>query len=226
MKSKILLPLLLVGLAAACAENYVSVQVPFTEKRAVDFDKYQNVYFIDFVANIPAAVELDAEGENKRVFSEELPFTIEKNVTYLDPPYWAMVRGVLRKYCPEVEIQYADNVFFRDIFRSHPQSLFITGKLNLEIKKLGVVKEMKDETGSRKNIYSSVQSWEMEMKIWLIDGDAGQVLLQETFSEKLEPRPETSAQFNYNSMVANIAAKLGFKLQPKKVQQERTILYQ
>ena len=226
MKNKILLPLLLAGLAAACAENYISVQVPFLEKSAVDFNKYQNVYFIDFVANVPADLTLDVDGENQRVFSEELPFTIEKKITVLDPPYWAMVRSVLRRYCPEVEIQYANNVFFRDVFRSHPQSLFITGKLNLEIKKLGVVKEVKDETGNRKNVYSAVQLWEMEMKIWLIDGDAGQALLQETFAEKMEPGPETSAQFNYNSMLAKMTAKLGFKLQPRKVHQERYLLTQ
>jgi hypothetical protein len=224
MKSKIFLLVLLAGLAAACAENYVSVPVPFLEKRVVDFSRYQNIYFIDFVANVPA-VALDADAENKKVFSEELPFAVGKKITYLDPPYWAMVRSLLRRYCPDVDIQFANNVFFRDVFRSHPQSLFITGKLKLEIKKLGVVKEMKDESGVTKNAYAAVQLWEMAMKVFVIDGDSGQVLLQESYTEKLEPGEATSAQFNFNSLLGKITPKLGSALQPRKVTQERYILY-
>lgn len=223
MKSKIFLLLLLAALASACAEHYGIVQVPFLQKGAVDFGKYQNVYFIDFTTNIPD-IALDADAENKRVFSEELPFAIDKKITYLDPRYWAMVRGLLRRYCPGVEIQYENNIFFRDVFRSHPQSLFITGRLNLEIKKLGVVKEVKDEGGNMKNTYAAVQLWEMEMKIWIIDGDSGQVLLQDAFKEKMEPGEATSPQFNFNGMLAKITAKLGLALLPRKVIQERTIL--
>jgi hypothetical protein len=224
MKSKILLPLLLAGLAAACVERYVSVPVPFLEKRAVDFSRYQNIYFIDFVTNVPD-IALDAAAENKKVFSEELPFAIDKKITYLDPPYWAMVRSLLRRYCPMIDIQYANNVFFRDVFRAHPQSLFLTGKLNLEIKKLGVVKEVKDEEGNTKNAYDAVQLWEMEMKVFVIDGDSGKVLLQETYTEKMEPGEETSARFKFNSMLSKITAKLGLALQPRKVIQERYILF-
>lgn len=223
MKSKIFLPLLLAGLATACVERYVSVPVPFLEKSAVDFSRYQNIYFIDFVANVPD-IALDADAENKKVFSEELPFAIDKKITYLDPPYWAMVRSQLRRYCPDVDIQYANNVFFRDVFRSHPQSLFITGKLKLEIKKLGVVKEVKNEKGEQKNIYAAVQLWEMGMKISIIDGDSGQVVLQETYTEKMEPGEATSPQFNFNGMLVKLTAKLGLALQPKKMTQERYIL--
>lgn len=224
MKSKIFLPLLLAGLATACVERYVSVPVPFLEKSAVDFSRYQNIYFIDFVANVPD-IALDADAENKKVFSEELPFAIDKKITYLDPPYWARVRSLLRRYCPDVEIQYANNVFFRNVFRSHPQSLFITGKLKLEIKKLGVVKEVKDKKGEQKNIFAAVQLWEMEMRVFIIDGDSEQLVLQETYTEKMEPGEATSPQFNFNSMLTKMTAKLGLALQPRKVTQERYILF-
>jgi hypothetical protein len=223
MKSKIYLLLLLAGLATACAESYVSVQLPFLEKNAVDFSRYQNVYFIDFISNIPD-IALDADAEIKRVFSEELPFAIDAKITYLDPPYWAMTRNLLHRYRPGPDFQYANSVFFRDVFRSHPQSLFITGMLNLEIKKLGVVKEVKDESGSMKNAYAAVQLWEIEMKIWIIDGDSGKVVLQETYTEKMEPGEATSPQFNFSGMLTKITAKLGLKLQPRKVIQERHIL--
>jgi hypothetical protein len=223
MKSKIFPVLLLAGLATACVQSYVSVPVPFLQKRAVDFAGYQNVYFIDFITIVPE-ITLDANAEIKRVFCEELPFAIDKKITYLDPPHWAMLRGLLHRYRLAVDIQYENSVFFRDIFRSHPQALFIAGKLNLEIKKLGVVKEVKDERGNSKNTYATVQLWEMEMKISIINGDSGQVVLQETYTEKMEPGETTSAQFNFNSMLAKMTAKLGAVLQPRKVTQERYIL--
>jgi len=194
------------------------------ENKAVDFNRYQNIYFIDFTASI-GDLKLDVDAENKKAFLEELAFAIDKKIIYLDPPNWAMVRGVVRKYCPEVEIRYSDNVFFKDVFRSHPQSLFITGKLTLKINKLGVIKEVKDEKGNKKNIYAAVQSWDAEMKVWIIDGDSGQAVLQETFAEKVEPGTETSAQFNYDGILNKIIAKLGAKLQPRKVIQERYILH-
>ncbi|MBN2399113.1 MAG: hypothetical protein JXI33_02100 [Candidatus Aminicenantes bacterium] len=224
MKSKILLPLLLAGMAAACAAGYMSVDVPFVNSQAVDFSKYEHVYFIDFMVNVPD-LTLDADAENKRAFMDELPFAIDKEITHLDPPYWAMVRGLLHKYCPEVEIQYDNNVFFRDVFRSHPRSLFIAGKVNVVINKLGVVKEVKDGEGNKKNVYAAVQSWVMDLKIWFMDGDSGKTLLQETYTEKMEPGEGNTAKFNYSSLLNKITAKLGSKLQPRKVIQERYILH-
>jgi hypothetical protein len=223
MKSKILLVLLPACLATACVQSYVSVPVPFLEKQAVDFSRYQNVYFIDFITAIPETA-LNADAEIKRVFNEELSITINKKITYLDPPHWAMIRDLLRRYRLAVDIQYENSVFFRDVFRAHPQSLFITGKLNLEIKKLGVLKKVKEETGKEINTFAAMQLWEMEMKISIIDGDSGQLLLQETYTEKLEPGEATSPQFNFNSMFAKIAVKLGLKLQPRKMTQARYIL--
>jgi hypothetical protein len=223
MKSKIPLLLLLAGLAAACSQTYIEVQVPFRENRVVDFSRYQNVYFIDFVACAPDLV-LDFDTENKKAFLEELPFVIDKKITRLDPPYWAMTRALLCTHCPDVEIQYADNVFFRNVFRSHPRSLFFTGKLNLAVSKMGVVKEVKDEGGTRKNIYASVQTWDLAMKVWVIDGDSGQELLKQTFTERYEPGAGTSPEFNYSVMLSRIMGKLGAKLQPRKTLQERYFL--
>jgi len=70
-----------------------------------------------------------------------------------------------------------------------------------------------------------VQAWEMEMKIWIIDGDAGKALLEETFKEKMEPGPGTTDRFAYSAMLSKVTAKLGAKLQPRKVIQERYILH-
>ena len=106
------------------------------EKKPVDFARYQNVYFIDFINIVPES-SLDADAEIKRVFSEELPFVIDKKITYLDPPHWAMIRDLLRRYRLAVDIQYENSVFFQNVFRSHPQALFITGKLNLDNQTIG-----------------------------------------------------------------------------------------
>lgn len=223
MKSKILLLLLLAGLSAACAESFMSVPIPFNEKKVADFSQSQDVFFIDFICDAPEA-GFNAEAEIRRTFVEEIPFAIDRKIALLEPEHWAMIRGILLRYRLNIDIQYEDSVFFRNVFKAHPRSLFFTGKLKLDIKKMGVVKESRDEAGNKKNAYETVQLWEMEMKVFLIDGDKAKILRQETYSEKSEPGPETSAQFNFNSMFARMTAKLAAVLQPRKVLQERFIL--
>jgi hypothetical protein len=205
MKSKMLLLLLLAALAMSCAESFVSVPIPFMEKRAADFSASQDVFFIDFICDVPEA-GFNAEAEIRRTFAEEIP------------------RAILQRYRLNIDIQYEDSVFFRNVFKAHPRSLFFTGKLKLDIKRMGVVKETRDEMGNRKNAYETVQLWEMEMKVFLIDGDTAKILRQETYKEKLEPGPETTAQFNFNSLFARMTAKLTVALQPRKVLQQRFIL--
>jgi hypothetical protein len=223
MKSKMLLLLLLAALAMSCAESFVSVPIPFMEKRAADFSASQDVFFIDFICDVPEA-GFNAEAEIRRTFAEEIPFAIDKKITLLEPDNWAMIRAILQRYRLNIDIQYEDSVFFRNVFKAHPRSLFFTGKLKLDIKRMGVVKETRDEMGNRKNAYETVQLWEMEMKVFLIDGDTAKILRQETYKEKLEPGPETTAQFNFNSLFARMTAKLTVALQPRKVLQQRFIL--
>ena len=173
MKNKLVLLLLLAALGAACAENFSAVNLPFTEKKIADFSAYADVFFIDFICDVPDA-GFNAEPEIARVFTEEIPFAADKKIVRLDPEHWAMIRGLLQRYHLAVDIQYENSVFFQKIFQAHPRALFFTGKLKLDIKKMGVVKETRDEAGNRKNAYETVQLWEMEMKVSLIDGDSGQ----------------------------------------------------
>jgi hypothetical protein len=223
MKSKMLPLLLLAVLSGACAENFVTVNVPFAEKRIADFSSYNDVFFIDFICDVPDA-GFDAGAEIGRVFVEEIPFAADKKIVRLDPEIWAMIRGLLQRYRLAVDIQYENSVFFRKVFQAHPRALFFTGKLKLDIKKMGVVKETRDESGNKKNVYETAQLWEMEMKVSLIEGDSAKVLWQETYTEKAEPGTETTAQFNFNNLLAKITAKLTTALQPRKVLQERFIL--
>lgn len=223
MKSKLVLLLLLAVLSAACVDHFLAVNVPYAEKKLADFSAYKDVFFIDFICDVPDA-GFAAGPEIARVFSEEISFAADKKVVRLDPENWAMIRGLLQRYRLSVDIQYENSVFFQKVFHAHPRALFFTGKLKLDIKKMGVVKETRDEAGNRKNAYETVQLWEMEMKVALIEGDSARVLWQETYSEKAEPGPETTPQFNFNSLLAKITAKLTAALQPHKAIQERFIL--
>ncbi len=100
-----------------------------------------------------------------------------------------MIRGILLRYRLNIDIQYENSVFFRKIFKAHPGALFFTGKLKLEIKKMGVVKETKDERGNRKNAYETVQLWEMEMKVFIIDGDTAKILCRKPTRKSRNPGP-------------------------------------
>jgi hypothetical protein len=222
-KSKLALLLALAVLSGACAESFLSVPVPFNERKIADFGAYPDLFFIDFICDVPDA-GIDAASEVRRTFTEEIPYATGKKVTLLEPEHWDMIRGLMRRYRLAVDIQYENSVFFQRVFQAHPRALFFTGRLKLDIRKMGVIKETRDEKGDKKNMYETIQLWEMEAKIGLIDGDNSRLLWSETLSEKAEPGPATSEQFNFNSMFAKITAKLTAALQPRPARQERFIL--
>src|SRR5512137_919718 len=97
-KSKLALLLLLAALGAACSSSFVSVPIPFNESRAADFSAYPDLFFIDFVCSLPDDAGIDAAGELRRVFTEEVPFSAGKKVVRLEPEHWAMILGLLQRY--------------------------------------------------------------------------------------------------------------------------------
>ena len=222
-KNKLSLLLLLAVLGGACSQSYGPVTVPFRAKGIVDFNAYQDLFFIDFICDVPAA-GFDAGAEVRRVFIEEIPFAAGKKVVLLEPEHWDTILGILQRYRLAVDIQYENSVFFQRVFQARPQALFFTGKVKLAIKKMGVVKETRDEKGGRRNAYETMEMWEMEMQVVLIDGDGSKILWRDSFIEKSEPLPGVTPQFTFNTMLAKLTAKFTAALQPRQVLQERFIL--
>ncbi len=225
-RSKLALPALAVLLAAmawSCSDSFTPVTIPVRAVKVADASAYEQVYFIDFISDVTEA-GVDADAEIQRTFSEEVPFAIDRKVVRLEPDHWSEIRGLLLRYRLNVDIEYENSVFFRNVFQAHPRGLFFTGKLKLDVKKMGVVKETRDEKGDRRNTYETVQLWEMTARVFLIDGDAARVLWQDTFSEKLEPGPGATPQFSFNSLFARVTAKLATAMQPRKKLQERFII--
>ncbi|GEM_PF-1028412 len=222
-RSKLVLILLLAALAAACSETYAPVIVPFTPRGPVDFASSDKIYFIDFVCDVPD-LGVDAGAEARRVFLEELPFLTGKEVVLLEPEHWPAILGILKRYRLAVDIRYEDSLFFQRVFQAHPRALFLVGKLKLAVKKLGVIREVRDGEGGRKNVYDTAERWEMDLQVSFIDGSGAKVVWQDAFSEKGEPASNATARFTFSSMLARLAAKLTTALQPRKAMQERYIL--
>ena len=222
-KSKLAILLFMALLGGACSQTFSPVTVPFRAKGIVDFNAFKDLFFIDFICDVPAA-GFDANAEVRRVFLEEIPFAAGRKVVLLEPEHWDTIRGILQRYRLAVDIQYENSVFFQRVFQAHPRALFFTGKVKLDIKKMGVVKETRDEKGDRKNAYETMEMWEMAMQVVLIDSDGSRILWQDSFSEKSEPVPGATPQFGFNSMLARLTNKLTGALQPREVLQERFIL--
>lgn len=222
-RSKLLLLLLPALLAAACSDSFAPVTLPYTPRGVADFTAYSDLFFIDFVCDVPD-MGFDAGAEVRRIFIEEIPYAVDKDVVRLVPEHWDAILGILQRYRLAVDIRYEDSVFFQRVFQAHPKALFFAGKLKLDTKKMGVIKEVRDELGNRKNAYETEERWEMDLQVLLIDGDGSRVLWQDTFAEKGEPVPGATAHFRFNHMLAKLAARLTTALQPRKVLQERFIL--
>ena len=172
--------------------------IPFSEKMVADFSAYKDVFFIDFICDVPDG-RLRRRGRGRAGSSpKRSPSPSARKIVLLEPEHWATIRGLLQRYRLTVDIQYENSVFFQKVFQAHPRALFFTGKLKLDIKKMGVVKETRDETGNKKNAYETVQMWEMEMKVFLIDGDKRQDplagnLQRENGSPGPRPRPSSTS---------------------------------
>ncbi len=123
-KSKLVLLLLLAALGGACAASFGPVTIPYRAKGIVDFNAYKDLFFIDFICDVPAA-DFDAGAEVRRVFVEEIPFASGKKVALLEPEHWATVRGLLQRYRLAVDVQYENSVFFRNVFQAHPRALVL-----------------------------------------------------------------------------------------------------
>ncbi len=222
-RNKLALLLLLAALAAACSDSYAPVTVPYVPRGVVDFSAFDKLHYIDFVCDVPD-LGVDAGAEARRVFLEELPFVTGKEITRLEPEHWGAILGILQRYRLAVDIRYADSLFFQRVFQAQPRALFLVGKLKLAVKKMGVIREVRDGEGGRKNVYDTAEKWEMDLQVQFIDGAGPRVAWEQTFSEKGEPAPGATARFTFNSLLAKLAAKLTTALQPRKALQERYIL--
>jgi hypothetical protein len=186
---------------AACTSgaNRLEVRIEVKNPHAIDFEKYDKVLFQKLTMEWPAK-DFTPEELIDEFFLVDLSKTIDKKV---DP--W-------KETSPEEPLP--------------PNSLLITGKLKLEIKERSKIKEVKDESGKAKNVFTNVQHWDMTMAVVIKDANTGSEIFKQDFTEKLPnvDTSETSTKFNFETIFYKLTTRFVMKIKKTKQMQRRYLL--
>jgi len=189
---------------ASCTRgsNRIEVRIEVENPQAIDFEKYDKIFYKDLTLEWPAK-DFSPEEELKSFFREELAKNIDKNIE----PWAGNPSG------PEVDIPAG--------------ALLITGKLALEIKERSKIKEQKDEAGKVKNVFVGIQHWSMTMAVVMKDGTTGKDIFKQDFTEKLSDvdSSETTTKFNFEKIFFKMTNRLIMKVQKTKRLQRRYLLH-
>ncbi len=206
-------PFVMVGLAAmvscllylvACGGTVterVEVQVEVKNPYAVDFEKYDKILYREISLEWPAK-DFHPREQLDEFFLEDLPKTIEKKIEPWNQP-------------PDSNEGMP------------PNSVLVTGKLTLEIKERSKIKEVKDETGKPKNVFTAVQHWDLTMSVVMKETGTGKKIFKQEFAEKLSnvDTSDTTTKFNFETIFFKITNRLVLKLRKTKEMQRRFLLH-
>ena len=182
--------------------NRLEVRIEVENPHAIDFEKYDKIFYKDLTLEWPAKDYSPGE-ELRGFFLDELAKNIDKNIE----PWAGNESG------PEAGIPAG--------------ALLITGKLALEIKERSKIKEQKDETGKVKNVFVGIQHWSMTMAVVMKDGTTGKDIFKQDFTEKLSDvdSSETTTKFNFEKIFFKMTNRLIMKVQKTKRMQRRYLLH-
>lgn len=189
---------LLAVVACTKGANRIEVRIEVENPHAIDFDRYDNVFYKDLELEWPAKDFSPGEDLND-FFLRELSTIIDKKIE----PISGAESGI------------------------PADSLLITGKLALEIKERSKIKEVKDETGKPKNTFVNIQHWSMTMAIEMKDGDAGKDIFKQEYTEKLSDvdSSETTTKYNFEKIFFKMTNRFVMRVKKTKRMQRRYLLH-
>jgi len=154
--------MLLAGLATACVQSYVFRPGAVFGKRERWILPVTKMFFLSILSPLPLRSPWMLMPKSKGFFAKNClsPSTKKSLISILRTGPCFVTCCIATVW---LWISSMKTVSFFGIFSVPGRKRFLLpGKLNLEIKKLGVVKEVKDERGISKNTYAAVQLWEMK----------------------------------------------------------------
>jgi hypothetical protein len=190
--------------AVSCRGGVGNMEVQFEVENphAIDFEKYDKIFYQDLTLEWPAQ-DFSPGEQLKNFFLDELAKNIGKNIESWSGSTSEPGTGILAG------------------------ALLITGKLTLEIKERSKIKEQKDETGKVKNVFVGIQHWSMTMDLAMKDGSTGKDIFKQEFTEKLSDvdSSETTTKFNFEKIFFNMTNRLVMRVKKTKTMQRRYLLH-
>ncbi|UCH95231.1 MAG: hypothetical protein JSV88_34005 [Candidatus Aminicenantes bacterium] len=190
-------------ISCASGTNRVEVRIEVKNPNAIDFETYDKVLYQDLTLEWEPK-DFTPEDQLKSFFLSELPRVIDRDIEPWDGKTSA-----------------ADMVI-------PANSLLITGKLTLEIKERSKIKEIKDqETGKPKNVFTSIQHWDMTLALVMKESKTGKEIFKQDFKEKLSnvDTSDTTTKFNFEKIFFKLTNRFLMKVKKTKKMQRRYLLF-
>lgn len=219
MKNK-LLPLLgIIVFSASCSTSYIPVQVEMPGKDSIGLDRFEQVYFLDFVQHL-SEKNFNPQEQIRRFFTNDFSSVIGRKIVMLTLPDWDRIRMA----GSPAGFSFPDAFFFKKLLAAYPKALFLTGQLAIDLKTTSIIQAVPDDRGKKKNAFVSKQLWNADAKVVLIESDSGKIVAEKSHSEKTTIEDLFSLRYQLGLLLDRLGDKLLPDLQKKKRFQERYIL--
>lgn len=182
MKNKNILLILIILFFSFCkTSQYFTVRIPFEKKDDIDFKKYQKILYKDITIKFPLD-SYNAQPEIKKFFLNDFSKALEKKVEYFDH---------------ETDYYLAPDKFLQEL-KDFPESLLLTGKLNVDIKTRSYVKQERNKEGIQKKFVKR-QIWKMDVELLLVDANTSEIVFKKNFEEKIMDLDPKNAKYNFDT---------------------------
>ena len=197
----VLFYIMAVSACSGTSANRMEVRLEIKNPTAIDFDKYDAIFYTDFTLEWTAK-DFTPEESLKTFFVDELSKSIGKGIKHLAA-------------APA------------DTSEMPANSLLITGKLTLDIKERQKIKEVKDEKGNSKNVFTAIQHWDLTMVLEMKDNNTGKDIFKQDFTEKLNDvdASDTSTKFNFETLFFKMTNRFLLKIKKTKKMERRYLLF-
>ena len=162
----------------------------------------------DTFSILPEIKTLNAQESIKKYLRDDFAKAIDRDVEAVD------LKGDFFKNPRE----YVANL------RQFANSLLITGKINIDIKKRSIIKDFRDPSGKNSRRFVSIQHWNMAANIALIESETGKVIFEQKFTEKKSDVDPNDALFTFEGMFYSVMEKVIKNFQKAKQIQKRILL--
>lgn len=209
MKNKIIAIIAVTGLFMSCSSNSntIPVMVSLPDATTQPLANYEKVLADTFTIT-PAIKNLDATASIKKYLLDDFAKAIDRDVESVE---------VGDDYFVNPEQYTADLTQFVN-------SVIITGKIQIDIKKRSIIKDFRDASGKNSRRFVSIQHWQMKATIALLESNSGKIIFKKEYSEKKSNVEPEDALFTFEGMFFRIMDQVIKNFQKGKRIQKRFLL--
>jgi hypothetical protein len=205
-----ILALVLIVFYQCSSVDYVLVRTHTKNNQAINLNNYAKIYYTDFVVDFSenSSNGYDPKNDIKQFFLEDLAKNMQISIDYL----------------PEKITDVSDQSIIKNLSAHYPNSLIITGKMNINVKKRSIIKDFKKESGKKSKKFIQIEHWDFSSKTILIDTAKEAILHAIDYKKIISDVDPDSPKYNFEKAFFNSTHKLLFYLQSNEKKEERYLI--